>query len=58
MFHWPLYQLDIKNAFLYGEFTEAVYMNQPPEFIAQGSLVGVSTRSFSLWTKAISNGMI
>ena len=33
---WLLYQLDIKNVFLHGDLAEEVYMEQPPNFVAQG----------------------
>ncbi|KAK4390758.1 Retrovirus-related Pol polyprotein from transposon RE2 [Sesamum angolense] len=33
---WPMYQMDIKNAFLYGDLNEAVYMEQPSGYVAQG----------------------
>ncbi|KAL0379315.1 UNVERIFIED_CONTAM: Retrovirus-related Pol polyprotein from transposon RE2 [Sesamum radiatum] len=35
-FNWPIYQMDIKNAFLYGDLHETVYMEQPPGYVAQG----------------------
>ena len=36
---WPLYQMDVKNTFLNGDFHEEVYMQPPPDYLHSGSQV-------------------
>ena len=50
MCSWPLYQLDIKNVFLYGDLAEEVYMEHPPRFVAQGESGLVSRLHRSLYS--------
>jgi len=47
--HWPLHQLDIKNAFLHGDLVEEVYMEQPHGFVGQGESGKVCKLRLSLY---------
>ncbi|XP_019225056.1 PREDICTED: uncharacterized protein LOC109206664 [Nicotiana attenuata] len=47
--NWPLHQLDIKNVFLHGDLQEEVYIEQPPDFVAQGEYEKVCHLKNSLY---------
>ncbi|KAH9294641.1 hypothetical protein KI387_038229, partial [Taxus chinensis] len=35
---WPVYQMDVKSAFLHGDLQEEIYMEQPAGFVQDSSL--------------------
>ena len=36
---WKIHQIDVKSAFLYANFIKEIYMEQPPIFVTNSSLV-------------------
>ena len=34
---WPIFQLDVKSAFLHGDLEELVFINQPPSYVKFGN---------------------
>ena len=47
--HWPLYQMDVTNAFLHGDLEEEVYMTPPPGLCRQGEKLVCRLHKSLLW---------
>ena len=37
--HWEVHHMDVKSAFLHGDYHEEIYMNHPEGYISNTSLV-------------------
>ena len=55
---WTLYQLDVNNAFVYGDLYEDVYMKPPDGLTASPHLVCKLKNSFMGLSKLHVNGLL
>ncbi|KAJ9542123.1 hypothetical protein OSB04_028629 [Centaurea solstitialis] len=63
--HWPLFQMDVKNAFLNGDLSEEVYMTPPPSVsLPSGDVCSLHKALYGLkhapcaWFEKFSNTML
>jgi hypothetical protein len=38
-FGWEVHHMDVKSVFLHGDITDEIYIEQPPHFVKDDSLI-------------------